>query len=116
MRDGGLNNDPQPHMYVPNGQVPDALNALNVRITPVAWVVRTRGEPYGFSTTIQEQLRQASGLPVSEIRSMEDVVSRSISRQRFNVVLMTVFGGSALLMTLFSAGVLLNISQHGRTA
>ena len=26
------------------------------------------------------------------------------------------FGGSALLMTLFSAGVLLNISQHGRTA
>ena len=26
------------------------------------------------------------------------------------------FGGSALLMTMFSAGVLLNISQHGRTA
>jgi cell division protein FtsW len=26
------------------------------------------------------------------------------------------FGGSALLMTLFSAGVLLNVSQHGRTA
>jgi cell division protein FtsW len=26
------------------------------------------------------------------------------------------FGGSALLMALFSAGVLLNISQHGRTA
>jgi cell division protein FtsW len=26
------------------------------------------------------------------------------------------FGGSALLMTMFSAGVLLNISQHGRVA
>jgi cell division protein FtsW len=26
------------------------------------------------------------------------------------------FGGSALLMTMFSAGVLLNISQHGRAA
>ena len=46
VRDGGLNNEPCPHMYVPNAQVPDALNALNVRITPVAWVVRTRGEPY----------------------------------------------------------------------
>ena len=97
VRDGGLNAEPGPHMYVPNAQVPDALNALNVRITPVAWVVRTRGEPYGF-TAIQEQLRQTSGPPVSEIRSMEDVVSRSISRQRFNVMLMTVFGSSALLL------------------
>ena len=89
VRDGGLNAEPFPHMYVPNAQVPDALNALNVRITPVAWVVRTRGEPYAMSNAIQEQLRQVSGLPVSDIRSMEEVVSRSISRQRFNVLLMT---------------------------
>jgi putative ABC transport system permease protein len=115
VRDGGLNNDPQPHMYVPNGQVPDALNALNVRITPVAWVVRTRGEPYGFSTAIQEQLRQASGLPVSEIRSMEDVVSRSISRQRFNVVLMSVFGGSALLLAAIGIYGLMAYSVEQRT-
>ena len=32
-------------MYVPNAQVPDALNALNVRLAPMAWVIRTRGEP-----------------------------------------------------------------------
>jgi putative ABC transport system permease protein len=115
VRDGGLNNDPQPHMYVPNGQVPDALNALNVRITPVAWVVRTRGEPYGFSTAIQEQLRQASGLPVSEVRSMEDVVSRSISRQRFNVVLMSVFGGSALLLAAIGIYGLMAYSVEQRT-
>jgi len=98
VRDGGLNSDPQPHMYVPNAQVPDALNALNVRITPVAWVVRTQGEPYGVSRAVQEQLRQVSGLPVSSIRSMDEVVSRSISRQRFNVLLMSVFGGAALLL------------------
>ncbi|HLG56128.1 MAG TPA: ABC transporter permease [Vicinamibacterales bacterium] len=115
VRDGGLNNDPGPHMYVPNAQVPDALNALNVRITPVAWVVRTRGEPYAMSTAIQEQLRQSSGLPVSDVRSMEEVVSRSISRQRFNVMLMTVFGSSALLLAGIGIYGLMAYSVEQRT-
>jgi predicted permease len=115
VRDGGLNNEPGPHMYVPNAQVPDALNALNVRITPVAWVVRTRGEPYAMSNAVQEQLRQASGLPVSDIRSMEEVVSRSISRQRFNVLLMTVFGTSALLLAAIGIYGLMAYSVEQRT-
>jgi predicted permease len=115
VRDGGLNAEPGPHMYVPNAQVPDALNALNVRITPVAWVVRTKGAPYSYSTPIQEQLRQASGLPVSEVRSMEEVVSRSISRQRFNVLLMTVFGTSALLLAAIGIYGLMAYSVAQRT-
>jgi putative ABC transport system permease protein len=115
VRDGGLNNDPQPRMYVPQAQVPDALNALNVRITPVAWVVRTRGEPYALSAPIQEQLRQVSGLPVSDVRSMEDIVSRSISRQRFNVLLMTVFGGAALLLAAIGIYGLMAYSVEQRT-
>ena len=76
VRGGGLNNEPGPTMYIPQGQVPDAVNALNMRISTMKWVVRTRTEPYALSSAIQEQLRQATGLPVSEIRTMEDVVAR----------------------------------------
>ncbi|HEV3484104.1 MAG TPA: FtsX-like permease family protein, partial [Vicinamibacterales bacterium] len=79
-RDGGLNSDPGQIMYIPQAQVPDPVNALNVRLTPMAWVVRTRVQPYTLSSQIQEQLRQATGLPVTNIRSMEDVVTRSTSR------------------------------------
>jgi ABC-type antimicrobial peptide transport system permease subunit len=85
-------------MFIPQAQLPDAANALNVRLTPIAWVVRTQGQPELLSQAVQEQLRQVTGLPVSDVRSMETVVSRSTSRQQFNMWLMAVFGACALLL------------------
>ena len=74
------------------------MNALNVRISPMAWVIRTKVPPLSLGGAVQEQLRQATGLPVSDIRSMAQIVSRSTSRERFNTLLMTVFALSALAL------------------
>ncbi len=114
VRDRGLNNEPGPVMYVPQGQVPDAANALNLSISPLAWVVRTRVRPYSLSNPIQEQIRQATGLPVSEIRTMGEVVSRSTSRERFNMLLMTIFGISALLLAAIGIYGLMSYSVEQR--
>jgi len=112
---GGLDDEPGPIIYVPNAQVPDALNALNVRITPLKWVVRTRGNPFTLSAAIQEQLRQASGLPVSDVRTMDEVVSRAASRQRFNMLLMTIFGCAALFLASLGVYGLMAYSVQQRT-
>jgi predicted permease len=97
-RDDGLNQDPQPKMFVPQAQVPDPVNALNTRISPMVWVMRTRVTPLSISAQAQDQLRQATGLPVADIRPMSEIVARSTSRERFNTLLMTVFALSALAL------------------
>jgi predicted permease len=116
VRYGGLDRDPGPTMYIPEAQILDGVNALNVRISPLAWVIRTRVEPYSLSTKIQEELRQASGgLPVATIRSMDEVVVRSTARQDFNMLLMSVFAGSALLLAAIGIYGLIAYSVQRRT-
>jgi putative ABC transport system permease protein len=99
MRDGGLNRDPFPTLYIPVAQMPDKVTALNSRITPLWWIVRSRVEPHTLVTAISVALREASGgLPVAHIRTMDEIVVLATSREHFNMLLLTIFGSSALLM------------------
>jgi len=96
VRDTGLNREPRPAMYVPVAQVPDGVTALNVRLLPLVWIVRTGPEPYSLARPVAKALESASGgLPVSRIRSMSDVQSESTARTEFDMWLMTIFGSLA---------------------
>ncbi|MBV8905787.1 MAG: ABC transporter permease, partial [Acidobacteriia bacterium] len=114
-RDGALNQNPAPEMFIPNGQATDAIQALNIKLRPIPWVLRTHGEPMKLRAPVEETLRQVSGLPVSDIRAMDEVVSRSTSRERFHMLLMTVFGGVSLLLAAIGIYGLMAYSVEQRT-
>jgi cell division protein FtsX len=116
MRSAGLDRDPFPIMYIPIAQMPDKITALNSRIAPLWWIVRTRVEPHTLAKPVSAALRDASGgLPVAHLRSMDEIVVLATSRQRFDMFLLTIFGSSALLMATIGIYGLMAYSVEQRT-
>jgi putative ABC transport system permease protein len=94
-----LRTKPRPTVYLPLSQVPDAAIATRREIVPLAWVVRTKGDPGVLRTAIQDALDQASqGLAITSVRNMQAIVAGSTSSEAFETLLLTIFGCSALVL------------------
>ncbi len=115
VRNYRIEREPDPMMYLSQAQAPDGLTATDARIIPITWVVRTETEPFSMSGAIQDELRKASGgLPVSRVRSMDQVVSQSLARSDFNTIVLTVFAATALLLAAIGVYELMSYSVQQR--
>ncbi|HEX8712866.1 MAG TPA: ABC transporter permease [Terracidiphilus sp.] len=114
--DHGPEVEPTPMMYIPLAQMPDLETALNSKVAPLWWFVRSQGDPHTLVTPISTALREASGgLPVAHIRTMEDLEAANIARQRLNMLLLMVFGFAGLLMAAIGVYGVMSYSVQQRT-
>jgi len=98
-RDDDLSQAAAPTMIIPDAQEPDGMVQLETKFGPLWWIVHTRVAPRPLIPAIEAALRRASGgRAVGGVRTMEEVLSRSIARQRFNMVLLAAFAVIALLL------------------
>ena len=115
VRAGSIAQDPGPMMFVPIAQMPDTANAQIQGMTPMGWVVRTSADAGTVSREIQDIVRETTGAPVTSVQNMDDIVSINTSRQRLNMLLMTIFGGSALVLAAIGIYGLMAYSVQHRT-
>ncbi len=81
-------------MYAPNTS-PDWVSSSS----SMYLVVRTAGEPLGLSSALRQQVRALDqDLPVTNLRTMEQVIHGSITGRRFIASVLGLFAAVALLL------------------
>jgi predicted permease len=99
VRETSLRDGLVPVMYVPQSQQPEGLTKLAASVLPMAWAVRSTGDPAGLRAAIAREIRAVDPLlALSGERPMQQVIARTIARQDFNMMLLTVFAVVALIL------------------
>jgi predicted permease len=99
VREAGLDQEFKPVMYIPNQQAPEGLTRLATQILPMTWAVRTAGDPFSVRDAVRREVQSVDGqMPVTNFKSMDELVSANTARQNFNMMLLTIFAGIALLL------------------
>jgi putative ABC transport system permease protein len=97
VRNYGVDEEVKPEVYVPFLQsAPEYLSGV---VSALTIVVRSTIEPAALGAALREQVQALDkAQPVSEIKTMEWYLAESMAQRRFNMLLLGVFAGLALVL------------------
>jgi len=98
VRNYGLASDVKPECYLPYLQ-----NGPDYLAGSASWmimVLRTESDPLGFAGAIKATLQQIDkDQPIANAKPMTAYLAQSLAQRRFNMLLLAVFAGLALLLS-----------------
>ena len=92
-RQGGLYGDQNFELYVPYAQERRGF------VAPRDLVVRTTGDPASLAAAVRETVWSVDkDQPVSNVRTMDTVIATTVSRERFQMLLLALFATLAMVL------------------
>jgi putative ABC transport system permease protein len=85
-------NEDSPEMYLPRTQIPFDIMSI---------VIRTNlSDPNALTSAVRKELAALDAtIPLTSVRVFDEYISRSLARPRFNALLISLFAGTALILT-----------------
>jgi len=106
----GLNQDEQPAVYTPYAQLFQPWKRW------MQVVVRSNGDSSTITNMVKAQIWKIDNqIPVTKVRTMSEVMAASLAAQRFNMMLLGIFAGVALLLATIGIYGLMSYSITERT-
>jgi putative ABC transport system permease protein len=107
VKSAGWNAESEPTYYLPATQAP--FQAMTI-------LVRTRNDPATLVSALRNAVQTIDPTqPVTNIRTLDQIVSDSIAQPRLNMLLMGLFGGLALILAAVGIYGLMSYSVTERT-